>query len=390
MRTRRRTWVVPMTAALVAVGVACGTVSRAQDQRGAAPCTKAASACTEWVSVAGGSQRLLVYRSYALDVRNQNITRAMIEVHGGARNADDIFKTALAAAFLAGALEVVAPRFASNTGVPPWKGEAPCTDTLAPDEANWSCEDQRPEGWNSGGGAIGNEKLTSFDFVDEILRKLARKETFPNLNAIVIAGMSDGGWFTLRYAMANQAHDKLSVPMTYVVSNPDALVYLDPLRPSASALAPPEGQTRICCTAAGYPSTASAPGYDLAAPAEPFVPFVDARNCATYDQWPYGLQNRTGYAARLTDEQLKRQLSTRPVTYLLGRLDILPTAGLDDSCPAMAQGPARLARGIAFSRYMNEKYGAQHKTIVLPACGHSPRCMFTANPALPLLFSKQQ
>jgi hypothetical protein len=147
-------------------------MSRAQDQRGVAPCTKAASACTEWVNVVGGSQRLLAYRSYALDVRNQNITRALIVVHGGARIADDRFNTALAAAFLAEALEntvVVAPRFASNTGVPPWRGEAPCTDTLAPDEANWSCEDQRPEGWNSGGAAIGNDKVTSYDFIDEIL-----------------------------------------------------------------------------------------------------------------------------------------------------------------------------------------------------------------------------
>jgi pimeloyl-ACP methyl ester carboxylesterase len=309
---------------------------------------------------------LLVYRSYPLDMRNERITRAFVLVHGGGRNAVDSFNTALGAAFLAGALEdtvLVSPRFASNTG-------PPCSDTLAPDEANWICEDQRPESWRNGSGTIGNEKITSFDFADEILSKLARKDVFPNLKGIVFAGHSGGGQFTVRYAMANQSQDRLGVPITYVVSNPDALVYLDPLRP----------------TAAAYPTAASAPGYVVTAPGDLFVPFADARNCAGYNNWQYGLQGRTGYTARLSDEQLKRQLGARAVTYLLGGLDILPVLGFDGSCPAMAQGPTRLARGIAFGRYVNERYGAHHETIVVPNCGHNDRCMFTANAALPLLF----
>ena len=116
--------------------------------------------------------------------------------------------------------------------------------------------------------------------------------------------------------------------------------------------------------------------------------FGDARNCTTYDNWPYGLKRRTGYSAKLTDDQLKKQLAARPVTYLLGELDTLPLAGFDSSCPAMAQGPNRLARGQAFANYVNRKYNAQHKAIVVPLCGHNARCMFTAEPALPILFPK--
>ncbi len=137
---------------------------------------------------------------------------------------------------------------------------------------------------------------------------------------------------------------------------------------------------------------AAAPGYIppiSANPPAPFVPFSDARNCTTYDSWPYGLQNRVGYSARLTDDQLKKQLAARRTTYLLGGLDILPLFGFDRSCPAMAQGPTRLARGLAFAKCVNEKYGAQHKTLVVPACGHNARCMFTADPALPLIFPKE-
>ena len=100
------------------------------------------------------------------------------------------------------------------------------------------------------------------------------------------------------------------------------------------------------------------------------------------------LHNRTGYTAKLSDEQLKRQLVSRPTTYLLGELDILPLGGFDSSCSAMAQGPTRLARGLAFTKYVNEKLGASHKAVVVPLCGHNARCMFTAEPALPLLFPK--
>src|SRR6516225_10999878 len=69
-----------------------------------APCATATSACTEWVTVAGGPSRVLIYRTYSIATRNENVTRALIMIHGSARDADNYFRTALAAAFLAGAL----------------------------------------------------------------------------------------------------------------------------------------------------------------------------------------------------------------------------------------------------------------------------------------------
>jgi hypothetical protein len=53
----------------------------------------------------------------------------------------------------------------------------------------------------------------------------------------------------------------------------------------------------------------------------------------------------------------------------------------------MAQGPTRLARGTAFVDYVTSKYEAHgHKAVTIPLCGHNARCMFTAEPALPILF----
>ena len=54
----------------------------------------------------------------------------------------------------------------------------------------------------------------------------------------------------------------------------------------------------------------------------------------------------------------------------------------------MAQGPTRLARGEAYAKYVNEKFGAKHAALVVPLCGHNARCMFTAEPVLPILFPK--
>jgi pimeloyl-ACP methyl ester carboxylesterase len=320
------------------------------------PCTTATPACTEMVGVSGASGRTLVYRNYPLDKRNEAITRGLVVVHGLGRDADNYYRHTLAAAFLADALNntvLIVPRFASNEG-------GACKDQLAAGELGWHCQ-PRADIWRNGGAAV-DSPVTTFDIADELLRKLVRTDVFPNLKTIVVAGHSAGGQFVSRYEMANQVHDSLAVKPTYVVANPSSYTYLDSLRPTPSAL------------------PANAPAA--------FAAFADARNCTTYDTWPYGLNGRIGYSTRLDDEQLRKQLAARPTTYLLGELDILPLYGFDSSCPAMAQGPTRLARGLAYVRYIGEKFNAQHKSLVVAACGHNARCMFTADPVLPLLFPK--
>lgn len=56
----------------------------------------------------------------------------------------------------------------------------------------------------------------------------------------------------------------------------------------------------------------------------------------------------------------------------------------------MAQGPTNLARGLAWAKNMEERYGARHRTEFVPMCGHNDRCMFTSDVALPILFPKVQ
>ena len=118
----------------------------------AEPCLTATSACTEWVKLRNGPSQSLIYRTYSLEEKNENIVRALIVVHGAGRDADNYFRSALAAAFLAGALEntiVLSPRFASNNA-------SGCADSLGPNEVYWPCNGDT---WRSGGTAMNDEKL---------------------------------------------------------------------------------------------------------------------------------------------------------------------------------------------------------------------------------------
>lgn len=335
---------------------------RATPSAGAA-CTTATAACTGWVTVKGGPARSLVYRSYPLERRNERIRRALIMVHGASRNADHYFATAMAAAFLAGAVDdtiVIAPRFIA------------CTDKPEPNEVLWSCSG---DSWRSGGAAASHPALSSFDLSDEILRTLARRSTFPNLSAIVIAGHSAGGQYVTRYAMSNRVHEALGVPVTYVVANPSSYAWPAATRPASS------GDAEAAGAKDGWKSEAVHTNFTYG-PHEPAA-------CPAFNRWPFGLEHRdAGYTAGMSDEQLKRQLMARTTTFLLGQVDTLPLGGFDSSCGAMAQGPTRRARGEAFVKFVNDSLGAKHRAVIVSECGHNDRCIYTTEAVLPIVFPR--
>ena len=316
----------------------------------AAPCTTPAAACVEWITIGGGPARSLVYRSYPLNARNDRIRRALVIVHGSDRDAQGYFEIGIAAARLAGALDdtvVISPRFAARDGVT-------CSDRLAAEEVNWPCEGNS---WRSGGVAAGST-LASFDLADEILRRAGDRSVFPNLQVVVVTGHSAGGQFVTRYEMANRVHDTLGIQLRYVVANPSSYAYPDSTRPA---------------TVKGKIDFRQFKG----------------RSCESYNRWPYGLDERSGYAKTATVDELRKQLIERPTTYLLGERDVRPVDGFDASCAAMAQGATRLARGRAFAAYVNERLGAHHAVTIVPDCGHDAVCMFTADSALDVLFPKR-
>jgi pimeloyl-ACP methyl ester carboxylesterase len=356
-----------LAAALPAFAQAAGkhAAGKTATKAPAAACTQATSACTQWVKLGDGPARSLIYTTYPLGQRNPNIKRALIMVHGTLRNADHYFTTATGAAFLAGALGdtiVISPAFHSADGH--------CHDKLAANEVSWSCNG---DSWRSGGTSASDPNLASFDFIDRILKDLADKKTFPNLQAIVVAGHSAGGQFVSRYEMANRVHETLGTPVTYVVANPSSYAW-----PDASRVMPIDDAAPAAAVA-GWKDETPHTGFT-------YGPF-NAAKVPTYDRWPYGLEDRTGgYTAKIGDAQLKHQLATRPTTYLLSQVDTLPLGGFDGSPAAMAQGATRRARGEAFVKFLNEHLGGSAKVMIVPECGHNDRCVYTTDAVLPVIF----
>lgn len=81
------------------------------------PCTPVSLGSTEWIRPARQQSRVLIYRNYPLEAKNNNIARALVFVHAINRDADNPFRTVLAPAFLAGALNItisVSPRFSGR------------------------------------------------------------------------------------------------------------------------------------------------------------------------------------------------------------------------------------------------------------------------------------
>ena len=347
-------------AALMLAGAVAVSAAGAQ-----APCTKAVVACERWVPWNSGPSRSMVYASYPLDQANPRITRALIMVHGAGRNADHYFETSTGAAFLAGALEntiIIAPRFVA------------ARDTAQANEILW------PEGqnsWRSGGASPTLPSVTSFDFVDELVRKLANKNVFPNLTRIVIAGHSAGGQFATRYEMANKVHKTPGVALTYVVANPSSYAWPAAVRPLPTGNADPTAADKEALGPNGEKVNSN---FTYGA--------FDASKAPNFDKWPAGLENLGGYVANMSADQLKRQLVERPTTYLLGQVDVLPLGGFDSSPNAMAQGPTRRARGEAFYKYVDETMGAHHNAIIVPECGHNDRCVFTTDAVFPVIFPR--
>lgn len=370
---RRRGFGLRGAGALCAMGVVAGmpfASSASAATRTAAPaaspgpCVSATAACTEWVPLGTGGARSMVYRSLPLTTPNAHVRRALIMVHGTLRNADHYFTTATGAAFLADALKdtiVIAPAIHSAEGT--------CKDALAPNEVSWSCGG---DSWRSGGVSASHPGLTSFDFVDEILRRLADKKVFPNLTTIVVAGHSAGGQFVSRYQMANTVHEGLGVRVVYVVANPSSYAWPDALRPAPADDGAPANAVAAWNSETLHETFSYAP--------------FDAAKAPGYDRWPYGFERRTGYAARLSDDQLRANLAARPTTYLFGQVDTLPLGGFDGSASAMAQGATRRARGEAFFKYLNQHLSAKAKALIVPECGHNDRCVFTTDTVLPVLF----
>jgi len=276
-----------------------------------------------------GKKVVTYYSNHSISVEDQNITRAIIVIHGSGRKVTDYYNT-IADSIPASPdpardwrrrTLVVAPYFQE-------KGDA------KKKEYWWKGD------WSAGGDSGG---LSSYTVVDTFVAKL-RNGTFPNLKWIVITGHSAGGQFVQRYAAFTDI-DLLPVKnasfIKFVPSNPSSYVYLNDYRFSeiANTWVLPRG-----------------------------------KKSKDYDDYKYGLDDLEDYAKQRGPDWARTHLPRRWVELLAGTNDIENDASFDDSREAMWQGESRYERAQRFDAFMDHFYAPNRFSVTpVPKVGHDHR-----------------
>ncbi|HIH2749496.1 alpha/beta hydrolase [Burkholderia aenigmatica] len=299
------------------------------------------------VETAQGNAVLPVYADRPLDQAAPDVTRVFVVIHGTLRNADAYYASGLKVVEKAGAAGtgtmVVAPQFLTRADTRAFSLPA---QTLA-----WT-----QEGWKGGDAARQPGPVSSFAALDALLAHFADRSLYPALSSVVVIGHSAGAQLLQRYAVAGHEGDALEragIAVRYVVANPSSYLYFDDARPDGQAIA---GGT-----------------------------------CPRATQWKYGLKSAPPYVASQDARDLEARYVARHVVYLLGQADTNPyTHFIDRSCAAMAQGPYRLARGLAYFDYLKKRHPADlaQQVVEVPGVGHDNLGMFTSACGLAVLFDQ--
>lgn len=203
------------------------------------------------IHVGGDTVTIPYYRTRALGTPHATAVRAVIVIHGADRGAKwnfDGMTAAATAAAAAGAGDtlVFAPHFLTEEDV--------THHGLAADVLYWDSN-----GWKFGEESRSTAahprpvRLTSYEVIDLIVRRLLDRGDYPALREIVVAGHSAGGQFSNRYAAVNIVQpdaDAAGVALRYTVANPSSYLYFSDERLLAGTTdvftVPPAGQQSAC------------------------------------------------------------------------------------------------------------------------------------------------
>ena len=191
--------------------------------------------------------------------------------------------------------------------------------------------------WQGGGDSPVAKDFSSYDALDRIFEKLNDKALFPALKTVLICGYSAGGQVVSRY------------------------VALSPIKPR-------EGLK--LSFAAGAPST--------------WFRYFDRDT-----RWIYGLKDRNRYAAKVSEEQIMANLSSRWCLCFCGTKDVLPK-WLDVHPEANAQGPNRYERFKNFRDYIATfpQLKGHFRFVTLEGKPHGGMC-YENEPFFDLVFGKR-
>jgi hypothetical protein len=337
---RTTTWAVALTLLLFTAGCGGGTTEPEEASLPSA-CESARRICESRIEVANGLY-VRYLRTFDLKGGHPEIRRAMLIVHGLNRDHQSLFTTGIISAREAASFRetlVVSPYFQA------------ADDKPAADEIFWSTG-----GWARGhlsSTAGPSPRRSSYDVMDQLIRRIAGSGLFPALEEVVVVGHSAGGQYVHRYASGNPVEGEFpALRFRYIVANPSSYLYLGLERPDGSG---------------GFA-----------------IPDVDA--CPDYNVWHRGLEGRNSYMNQLTEEAIRYRLTSRDVRILGGSSD-LGTTDLDQTCGGNLQGANRYERSLNIVDYMDAFFpGHNHVGATVLGVGHSSRQMFTSSVGISAIF----
>lgn len=179
-------------------------------------------------------------------------------------------------------------------------------------------------GWNQGSKAQGpgSADASSFQVIDDLVKRFANQAEFPAVTSIIVAGHSLGGSFSQRYAFLRNNDSSTEALVSYWVGNPGAYVWPSPQRPVTP--------TNTSCA-------------------------------SEVDDWSYGVAG--GLPAYVkgkpSPDTLYARYRTRKIQYALGLADNGPG---DTHCEAQYQGVSHLNRGQNMEKALQGMAGGMPST----------------------------
>ena len=285
--------------------------------------------------VFGDTLRQPYYRNISLSSTSEHIKYAIISLHGDGRNSFEHYNVISQLTDMAGLQDstiLIAPTYPIQNDIN--------EHNLDDDILYWPDID-----WNAGNLSRSTQsnprpfRISSFSTMDTIYHRLV--ENNPGLEKIILTGHSAGSQMVVRYAAGGRGQADIAgenIELVYVPVNTPSFLYYDDYRVV-------DQNTEV---------------FD-------FGP----TNCASANQYKYGLDNLNQYMEQTGVATIKENFEQANLTYLIGEYDF---GGQTSTCARMVQGNSRLIRTHVYFAYIGYFYGdsiySVHRMVEIPQAPH--------------------
>ena len=285
--------------------------------------------------VSGDTLRQPYYRNISLNSTSQHIKYAIVSLHGDGRNSFEHYSVISQLTDMAGLQDstiFIAPTYPIQDDIN--------EHNLGDDILYWPDID-----WNAGNLSRSTQsnprpfRISSFSTMDTIYHRLIENNS--GLEKIILTGHSAGSQMVVRYAAGGRGQIDIAnenIELVYVPVNTPSFLYYDDYRVV-------DQNTEV---------------FD-------FGP----TNCASANQYKYGLNNLNQYMEETGVATIKENFEQANLIYLIGEYDF---GGQTSTCARMVQGNSRLIRTHIYFAYIGYFYGDSiyntHRMAEIPQAPH--------------------